>query len=252
MHLDLIKLNKLVKYIYLEPINKKHLMKIHIYIIVAFVLITTTLVTLSGCIKDKAPKDAYNKRSIYNIPQDFKDYFYFAPGTYWIYQNQRTQELDSVYIVDRSSRIVHYSNEPIDEEVCFVHYYDSHYGVLFETNTHVSWGRVDTLSRGRYELEIASKSGFPTGGGYFTCIYPLIKGNIAYQSSYSLEIREDNDTMQIQNIIHSGISKLYSKRNILFNNHETNIYYLKNFGIVRKTDLTKNDDWVLIRCNIIK
>lgn len=227
-------------------------MKKYIFKIVAFFLVTTTLVTLSGCIKDKVPKDAYNNRSIYNIPQDFKDYFYFAPGTYWIYQNQRTQELDSVYIVDRSSRMVHYSNEPIDEEVCFVHYYDTHYGVLFETNTHVSWGRVDTLSRSRYELEIRSKSGFPTGSGDYTAIYPLVKGNKIDQILNPYEILSIDDTITINNKFYNNVIVFYSKTNVLFNDHITKVYYLKDFGIIRKTDLTKNDDWKLIHYFIIK
>ena len=226
-------------------------MKKNLYKILASVVLLAAMLTISSCKKESGGNPESN-RSTYKIPQDVKDYFYFAPGSYWIYQNQRTQELDSVYVVDRSSRMVHYTNEPIDEELCFVHYYDEHYGVLFETYTHISWGAVDTLARSRYALAIAAKSGFPTGGGYYTCLYPLLKGNKVYQTYYTLDVINTNDTFKIDSFITYNVIKLYSKRNILFNNHEMNVYYLKDFGIVRKTDLTKNDDWVLIRCNIIK
>ena len=141
-------------------------MKKNLYKILAFVVLIAAILTISSCKRESGGNPESNI-SIYNIPQDFKDYFYFAPGSYWIYENQRNHSIDSVYIVSRNSTNTLDPSRKIKQETIFIQYYDSYYGVLFENYTKICPTCVDDLTNFRYSLKLSSKSGFPTGGGVF-------------------------------------------------------------------------------------
>jgi hypothetical protein len=55
--------------------------------------------------------DYGDKEAVY-LPQDFLDYVYFPPGSYWIYQDSVTNETDSIYLND--CHIVVYHNNFAD------------------------------------------------------------------------------------------------------------------------------------------
>lgn len=54
------------------------------------------LLTASNC---KKPKEAPIRNLHYTL-DDAKDYMYFKKGTWWVYENNVTKEVDSVYVTD--------------------------------------------------------------------------------------------------------------------------------------------------------
>jgi hypothetical protein len=58
------------------------------------------LCAISQLLSCRQAKEKYmcNPKRRIDIPQRVLDYFYFKTGTYWVYQNQLTQELDSHYV----------------------------------------------------------------------------------------------------------------------------------------------------------
>ncbi len=61
------------------------------------VLLLTQLTIVSCTVRDEVL--CRNNKKV-RIPQTVKDYFYFKHGTYWVYQNQTTLEVDSHWVCD--------------------------------------------------------------------------------------------------------------------------------------------------------
>jgi hypothetical protein len=51
-----------------------------------------------SCRKEKEPIP--NENQNFSIPDDIKDYCFFKPGTFWVYQDSLTGMIDSMYVTD--------------------------------------------------------------------------------------------------------------------------------------------------------
>jgi|TARA_B110000090_G_C13300289_1_gene415491 hypothetical protein len=71
-----------------------------------FTLTLLLMAFIIGCIPDDEP--LYNCEDPipeYRLDEDFKAYFDFQPGTYWVYEDSLSGESDSVYIISNEREI---------------------------------------------------------------------------------------------------------------------------------------------------
>ena len=221
------------------------------YKLLAIALLT---LSLSCCRRDD---DQPMQHHTLLLPQEVKDYLLFKPGTYWVYQNNKTQELDSVYVVSVDTAIYNTIDEENNISLDYEYFhlrtysnYEQYYTnyfmwVPFATNAIKSTYR-HTIKRDR------TKPGDFVGETFFFVSSNEI-GNIGYQngSGGTLILLDKKDTLLNSN----PFSDVYIYENnidVSENHNHTKYYIAKNFGIIKKEFVNKGEAWELIRYNIVK
>jgi len=179
----------------------------------------------------------------YSISQEFKDYFLFQKGSFWIYKNDSTNSIDCTYMATPPSFEIyktgdHQKSDPTVEQyqVPFtsgifkgfemVSKTDSHDYLLFYINPDPdAYGMIDQLIYDRnYYFE-------PRPQGYFK-VLPLIP-------SYDLNT---NTFYQVINTRFINTSELDT----------FNFYFAKNIGLIKISGYweSKNQSWSVLRYHI--
>jgi len=88
-----------------------------------------------SCHDDNYPEGC-NKRNTVLLPEDAKARFYFKDGTYWVYQDSISKEIDSCWVENSNSEIYHpYNYKTCHEDIYFDVYssFNEKSRVKFET-----------------------------------------------------------------------------------------------------------------------
>ena len=160
-----------------------------------------------------------------------KDYVYFKKGTWWVYQNTRTGQLDTIVvynsILDTSERISKkwkYIDEVFavdSRSISTAHYYH-----LYER-----YGPVDVINRPRNLIIPNFERREPFEGDINPFYYPF-NDPIA---NYCITVK---DTMNIMGKIYSKVAVFYIQSDdsepIPLKNKPAKYYWAKNYGLVQK------------------
>jgi len=74
------------------------------------ILFCSFLFIISGC----------KKTTEYRLSPQIRNYFTFKPGSYWIYRNDSTGELDSTYVTNYTNHILENEQQTVNWEVLLV------------------------------------------------------------------------------------------------------------------------------------
>jgi hypothetical protein len=205
--------------------------------------INLSLFIFLGCLLFSCKKEP----EFYPISDNFKGWFLFQNGSYWVFQNDSTGTLDSVYLTStpKSYRVPgSQKSDPILEAI-FVQYHSSFFeaidvvsgisgndylSVIFFSTTNEILGLI-------YNLPVP---------GTYSRLY-LGKGilfqNLLFYPNFELNIKNYNS--------------VYQTRCTNINNYRTdtyNFYFAKNVGLIKLSG-TWNDttrSWSLIRHSVIQ
>ena len=239
-----------------------------------FLLITITI-CFSYCVKKKErPVPDYGN---YTPPINLADYCYFKTGSYWVYQDSVSGQLDSQYVYN--SYIQTITIKPEDNygyQGEFKHYtmftYDKYkderwYQIKDED------AAFDKMHNGkeRYECKVAwtryatydSIGATLTPGifyGNFTYIFNEFyngpsRGSLTYgQQVWS---RGVVDNMKVGNINYPNVAVFEDYINVDTGNWSSILnrfkkYHCKNIGLIKKIDIDSNRVWLLKRYNVIQ
>ncbi len=203
---------------------------------------------LSNCTNRKQ-RIACRKGNRIEIAQKVKDYFYFKPGTYWVYQNQTTLATDSHWVcnsyigtesLEKSGCNCYQKQcyENMSVEILNNKYNECHNKVYLVYYINLDLNRVQNYTKDNYWFGL--QTGRKTVGVSF--FYPDDKWvNIGLK---------DTNNYKIDNINYTECIIERTRPSIVFD-HSYEIVMNRGIGIISYLD-TANVRWNLLRHNIIK
>lgn len=197
------------------------------YIYIIFILLI--VLSFQGCKKNSST-------TIY-IPKQLKDYSVFKEGSYWIFLNENTGVIDSMYIQNPPSFTYSRNGDGPIIEKC-----NTYYGGSLLASSYAIWSEFGvTMQNDISNFCLMSESFQP---GYTVDLQDLYFKNINYF-----------DTLKINNNICTSVMNTYCRTITL--NKDTAIYsfYLSKFiGFVKINLHRHNADttWSIIRYHVIQ
>jgi len=220
-----------------------------------FFFIFLALLTFTQCRKDKKefvpfceefPEQCVDMERI-------KDHYYFKTGSWWIYQEVTSHQLDSQWVSqdwvsDCDFDLVIKSN--LDD-------YDRH-----------RWGELLTPAKDcgliqkknyAYIERSKYKAGSYIGGSYIGLFYPNIGdylynwGGGGYPSlTYQgiLKIKNIHSNYSIFNETFLNVIEIKDQYNIVENSQPTTHFYAEGVGLIKKELIDSNQTWLLIDYNV--
>jgi len=168
---------------------------------------------------------------------NFKDYFYFKPGSFWIYENNRTGELDTCTIVSMSRDTVTLEYETADfkrlvkqEKINFVIYTNHRNGVVNYWTTNPCLGCIDYDST--YTISKYMRGGnvfyipwnkYPSYSNYYPS---MVIGGQTYNDIYRFDLEMDDGLP-----FWDDTKLLWGGQNGSAN--FSSYYWARNYGLVR-------------------
>jgi hypothetical protein len=173
----------------------------------------------------------------YYMDQEFKDYTLFKVGSYWVYQDSATKQIDSVYLYKQTIAVSNYGKEIGYNAEYFSEELRSS---LFDT---LLGGGGKPLEKAGYSYGIIRLKDFLNSSTYY------FTGHIGDEepSNGNLKFIKTLDSLNF-------IEKFYSLKcfennteKFIYQPHKT--YYAKHIGLVR-SELFNGQVWNLIRYHV--
>ncbi len=186
------------------------------------------------------------------FPQDcidittVKDHFYFDVGTYWVYQEENSGQIDSQWV----------SQAHTEPNVCWFNIqvlsslddYTRYIETLLLAHA-IDSGFVRKDKRSILILRAKGKAGDFVGESYLAPFYYLTGDSVGNFGS-KLKIDEILSTYKNLNKTFNNVLKVHEEKNIVEHKQPTVHYYAEHVGLIRKELLDSNQVWNLIRYHI--
>jgi len=187
---------------------------------------------LQSCTKETIFYDNFN-----SVPSVFKNMFSFKEGSYWIYQEQHTHEIDSV-VFDHEQRL-YFPDGPeynfINEIIEAIYY-------SYRENKYIEWRY--------YSGDLVTMKYLSRRGESFAQTvlkYPVKNGEKYGDLKFFI-----HDSIKINNTYYYQTIEVFNKRDYLHEENSTKYYFAPNYGMIRFQNLDKGEQWDLIRSRLIK
>jgi len=216
------------------------------------ILIGALFVLLSGCRPDPPVDSAQCIGCTQYHVSDVKNWLYFQPGTYWIYEEATSGAIDSVYVTGNT-----YDDGNPQSAFFRCETYSSYYNYYFNylsdngnTCDNTFWGekrciivRRDKTKPGDFVGETLAFFFRPKTGDY----------GYTWNNSGSITSVEANlDSLGIGNLMFYNVPVMKETINITEESQPTKFYFSEHIGIIKKELIDSNQIWNLIRYNIIQ
>jgi len=189
-----------------------------------------------------------------SVPQVLLDYGYFQKGTYWIYQDSTSLDIDSVYVTSSQQSTFITTPDPSRPYHGYFGTYDVyskssfdgmqyHYSVETATSFNGPCGIVeDRMNNMNYGTETWLMTDYFVSGQTFLSDPSYTYAAVVYENQY--------DSLKVLNTYFKNVMLFRDGKNATQNNSVTNTYIAKNIGIIRKEYLNFHEVWNLIRYHI--
>jgi len=217
----------------------------HLFLIPAVLII-------SSCKKDEGWGKAYP------IPQEVLDYFYFQPGSIWVFQNDKTNAIDTITVFKANKSMSNgFKGDKYEkansEWLSTIDKYEYHYSMFTQ-------GSAGCIKEGsKWPCYILTCTKLKTGDVFsesFSWFYPFKQGygGDADHSSQTSTIVMDSfiDSLQLGTKIHYKVMVVKITNSLVANRKDTKFYWAKGVGIIKKENITDGENWNLIYYNTIK
>jgi hypothetical protein len=186
------------------------------------------------------------------IPEDMKAHFYFKEGTYWIYKNIDNGELDSmwVYFSNKGIGLISKKVHAFGWNKCYESFiYEMHNKTYNENNYYINFGITlypkdgDNLNNELFGIVQLSPLNNHKGS------YHIYIDGKTYSNQQGADINFMDSIVTSDNITHKNILNIYYP-NGTSSDIYSNMYYVKNIGLVKFVRSNDNSTWELIRYKI--
>ncbi len=184
--------------------------------------------------------------------EDMKEWFYFLPGTYWIYQEETSGDLDTVHVYDgwetESSFRVETQSSVLEEWIPGLWVKYNYYYNYTGSRTCLSVPQCTCHKLERVKSRISDFVAAST-----ILHFPFIEGNYAnvYGGTTS-DVILINDTVEVDGQEFEPVSAVNIGIDVTEMDKEVEYYYARNVGLIRKTWPSEGKTWNLIEYNIIQ
>ena len=182
-----------------------------------------------------------------------KDHFYFDVGTYWIYQEENSGQIDSQWVsISFTDSGESWFNYTVKSNISDHH---QRFWTVLLDDTYLS-GLVNMHNTSAYVKRSKSKPGGFIGESYISIFYPEVGDSVGNYSPF-----RPNNQIIIDSIYekikylgndYHNILKINEYSNAVENFQPTIHYYAKYVGLVRKELLDSNEVWNLINYHIVQ
>lgn len=222
-------------------------------------LFTLLILTIPILLIIKSCKRGDDDIKEWPIPQELLDYYYFKPGSMWVYENDKTGEKDTVIIKSAFKYWID-GNRGDRYEQAEVTYYSKTegYSYFYYCNTQGSSSciRGHRQNNGCYSLRCAKYKPGNYVGESLILSYKFFVGNWGYadlrSDSSKFEIKALYDSIEINTQIYTSVCKVHVNYCLTYQNKDVNFYWAKNIGIAKIENITDNENWNLIYHQIVK
>ena len=225
-------------------------------------LIAIATFCFTSCRKDKQPEPkSYGQGSAL---QSVKDYAIFKKGTYWVYQDSTSLELDSVWVYKYEETVDSFPVTANSIVVCPVFLYSTfsskfRTNIKYEYNTAFMFAKTPTSPV--YLSIIDSANGYVGAGIYLQGPLDVHRDYAFYLSDDMINLNAIQNNYILRNgIIKNSVLKYHHTKDwtsyvtVVYTptSHQTIQYIAPNIGLVRKEVIDSNQVWNLIRYNIVQ
>ena len=181
--------------------------------------------------------------------EGMKEWYYFRTGTWWVYQEQTTGELDTI--------TVYYDWEGTNSTgtVGFEWYarsswdgYDQFY--TFNDSYSIHCLSTDECTCNKLERARGRVGDFVGAGRIF--LYPLIEGNYTASNGGWCTLETIHNSYELNSTTYANVAEWDIPVDGSEDEVHTKYWISENFGIIRRKNLSLNTDWVLINSSIIQ
>lgn len=245
--------------------------------------LSTILVLFSAaiclvCSKCKEPKPPTDKPkepiTLYNKLGDVKDYCFFKAGTYWVYKNEQTGDIDSHWV--SSSAIYESTTKGTEDYSMHITLKQELFDMRINTNFVDGWGNkcywemfttgstVNSFPEPKPVYWITCRKSWQSDGTYndiFLKPYTTDPKAIVYQNQFYEKLTINGFEYDSVRVMHVGGDGVYPESKVpTGGTANTDYYFAKNYGIVkiyiqsfRLLDATPfNQTWSVIRKKILQ
>ena len=226
-------------------------------------LISIITFCFTSCRKDKQPEPkTYGQATAL---QSVKDYAIFKKGTYWVYQDSTSLELDSVWVYKYEETVDSFPVTANSIVVCPVFLYST-FSSKFRTNIKYEYNTAYYVNNNIspvYLSVIDSANGYVGAAIFIGAPFILGKDLGFYLSDDMINLNAIQNNYILRNgFIKNGVLKYHHTKDwtsyymdpltYFLHSHQTYQYIAPNIGLVRKEVIDSNQVWNLIRYNIVQ
>jgi hypothetical protein len=216
--------------------------------IILFVLSLALALSLVKC-KHEPPPEVPKVCQYDSSVEEMKKWYYFKTGTWWVYQEQTTGDLDTI--------TVYYDWEGTngDGTVGFETWGNSSYdGFNYKYNFNSSFS-IHCLAAEECTCHKVKRAKTMPGnfvGEAQIFLYPLIEGNYTASNGGWCKLDTLHTTYELYSTIYLNVAEWNIPVDASENYVQTRYWIAENIGIVRRKNSFLNSDWILIEYNIIQ
>jgi hypothetical protein len=216
--------------------------------IILFVLSLALALSLVKC-KHEPPPEVPKVCQYDSSVEEMKKWYYFKTGTWWVYQEQTTGDLDTI--------TVYYDWEGTngDGTVGFETWGNSSYdGFNYKYNFNSSFS-IHCLAAEECTCHKVKRAKTMPGnfvGEAQIFLYPLIEGNYTASNGGWCTLDTLHTTYELYSTIYLNVAEWNIPVDASENYVQTRYWIAENIGIVRRKNSFLNSDWILIEYNIIQ
>jgi len=209
----------------------KYFNNTHVFL---YTIFCCTIILIGSCKKKETPQ-------YFNIDKSFKDWSLFQKGSYWVFLNEISLQMDSSYVTT-DPRIGYL---PPDPDV--INHYEQIYYEL--TNSFIKYVEINKNSS---ESDMSFSTDY-ADNTVFAALFSGYTDGSWFGSAYSCSFVEKIDTMivntnKFRDVIHTRVIDSY------YNNLQFDYYFVKNVGWVKYSIKTSTMDstWSLLRYHVVQ
>ena len=215
-----------------------------------FYLLVAVAALIYGC-KKKEPDEP---NVSYEDIKPVKDYVYFQPGTYWIYEDNYGN-IDSMYVYSAGEGIDTVRKSNGDIEGIYRFFQSKVHSVYDDYNYYIGYNSGWTsFHPTRHKVFMTKTKPGDYVGQIILMEYPPKIGNILY-TYYNNDVTVKNfySVFEISPNQFENVIKMNESRDIT-NPYfqQTNYYIAQNIGIIQEELIDSSNVWKLVRYNIVQ
>jgi hypothetical protein len=221
----------------------------HIYILGILLL---SVFFLNSCKPDDEVDKTYGPYTL----GEARDYLDFKPGSWWVYQNNKSGLYDTLVLKSISIRSQSFTgkNTVIKDLINFKTYsisdgYEYTYYNLFAPNPDLP----SNLLSNPY-IEIANNKFRPNDFNAETVsfFYPFDKQHMGSISTFESRLIHIDTSINLPTLKVDNVVVFRCKNDACWNSATVKYYWGKDIGLIKKENIDKNESWELVNFNIEK
>jgi hypothetical protein len=215
---------------------------------------------MSGCRPDEISGPGTPADQTLYIPQEAKDYCYFQPGTYWVYQDSATGELDSVYVYEAGAGIdtvIATQSNPTEGifEWLYCNKRSARDGYKYNSWIDMSWSSQPQIDASTKMFTSKTRPGDPVGETV-QIAFPINRVQQNYYTSWG----SIQNVVTVNRLSSPIINYLDTFSNVISSEHtyccllpfQAKFYYASEIGLFRAEQPDSGRVWKLLRANIVQ